>query len=309
MTKRSTSRPRARATSLIVERIFDASPETLWAYWTNPAKFATWFNPAPGMDLVVHEYDVRPGGRVRFDMPQPNGDRNPQEGVFHVLEPYREIVSGAPDKSFLIAVRFEPEGKRTRMTVTVTGIPSEAKAGATKGWNAGFDKLERALAGSGPGIGRTREIVITRIVGAPRERVWRAWTEPEQVRRWWGPRPFTSPYCRIDLRVGGTYLFCMRSPDGKDYWSTGTYREIVPPERIVYTDSFADEKGNVVPATHYGFGPEFPREMLVTVTFEDLGGRTRMTLRHSGFPAGKDRHLAGQGWSESFDKLEAYLVG
>ncbi len=151
------------------------------------------------------------------------------------------------------------------------------------------------------------DLVITRVLDAPRERVWKAWTDPEQVKRWWGPRPFTSPSCRIDLRVGGTYLFCMRAPDGKDYWSTGTYREIVAPERLVYTDSFADEKGNVVPASHYGFPADFPREFVVTVTLEAVGGRTRMTLRHAGMPPGEHGRMAEAGWSTSLDKLAEAL--
>jgi uncharacterized protein YndB with AHSA1/START domain len=92
------------------------------------------------------------------------------------------------------------------------------------------------------------ELIITRVFDAPRELVWKAWTEPERVKQWWGPRGFTSPFCKIDLRVGGSYLFSMRSPDGQDFWSTGVYREIIPQERIVATGSFADEKGNVVPA-------------------------------------------------------------
>ena len=126
--------------------------------------------------------------------------------------------------------------------------------------------------------------------------------------KWWGPKGFTTPVCKIDFRVGGVFLNCMRSPDGKDYWSTGVYREIVPLERVVCTDSFADEKGNVVPATHYGMGADVPLEMLVTVTFEDLGGKTRMTLRHEGLPAGEMSDGAGQGWGESFDKLAEYLA-
>jgi len=96
------------------------------------------------------------------------------------------------------------------------------------------------------------ELIITRVFDAPSELVWKAWTEPERVKQWWGPRGFTSPFCKIDLRVGGSYLVSMRAPDGQDFWSTGVYREIVPQERIVATDSFADEKGNVVPASHYG---------------------------------------------------------
>ncbi len=95
----------------------------------------------------------------------------------------------------------------------------------------------------------------------------------------------------------------MRSPDGKDYWSTGVYREIVPLQRIVATDSFADEKGNVVPATHYGMGPDLPLEFLVTVTFEEYQGKTGLTLTHKGFPSGRDSEMASQGWNESFDEL------
>jgi len=151
------------------------------------------------------------------------------------------------------------------------------------------------------------ELVITRIFDAPRELVWKVWTEPERVKRWWGPQGFTAPFCRIDLRVGGTYLYCMQSPEGRDYWSTGVFREIVPPEQIVCTDSFADEKGNVVPASHYGMSGDMPLEMVVTVTFEEQGGRTKLTLRHAGFPSGEMRDLAKAGWDTSFDKLSESL--
>jgi uncharacterized protein YndB with AHSA1/START domain/predicted SnoaL-like aldol condensation-catalyzing enzyme len=164
-------------------------------------------------------------------------------------------------------------------------------------------------------IGETRstqrparsELVITRIFDAPRELVWKAWTDPEHIQRWWGPKDFTAPACKMDFRVGGKYLFCMRSPAGRDYWSTGVYREIIPFERIVCTDSFADAEGNIVPATYYDMSPDFPLEMLVTVTFEDHEGKTKMTLKHSGLPAGEMSEQTGTGWNESFDKLAESL--
>jgi len=152
-------------------------------------------------------------------------------------------------------------------------------------------------------VAPSREITITRVFDAPRELIWKAWTEPEEFMRWWGPKGFTSPACKIDLRVGGVYLACMRSPEGQDFWSTGTYREIVVPERIVYTDSFADAEGNVVPATHYGMGADIPLELLVTVTLEPYEGKTKLTLRHAGLPAGEMSDLTSAGWNESFDKL------
>jgi uncharacterized protein YndB with AHSA1/START domain len=151
-------------------------------------------------------------------------------------------------------------------------------------------------------------LVITRVFDAPRELVFKAWSEPERMMRWWGPKGFTTPVCKIDFRVGGKFLNCMRSPDGKDYWSTGVYREIIEPERIVCTDSFADAEGNVVPASHYGMTGDVPMEMLITVTFEDQDGKTKLTLRHAGLPGGEHSDGANQGWSESFDKLAEYVV-
>jgi uncharacterized protein YndB with AHSA1/START domain len=157
-----------------------------------------------------------------------------------------------------------------------------------------------------------RELVITRVFDAPRDLVWKAWTDPERVMRWWGPKDFTAPVSKIDLRVEGKYINCMRGagPDGvvRDFWSTGVYREIVPQKRLVCTDSFADENGNVVPASHYGMEGDWPLELLITVTFEETGGKTKMTLLHEGMPAGQMRDLAGAGWNESFDKLADYLA-
>ena len=97
----------------------------------------------------------------------------------------------------------------------------------------------------------------------------------------------------------------MRSPEGRDFWTTGVYREIVPLERLVYTDAFADADGNVVPASRYGMAGDWPSETVVTVTFEELAGKTTLTLRHVGIPSGEMSDMTGAGWSESFDKLAA----
>lgn len=153
------------------------------------------------------------------------------------------------------------------------------------------------------------EVTITHIFNAPRELVWKAWTDPETFKRWWGPEGFTAPVAKIDLRVGGKFLGSMKSPEGQEFWSTGTYREIKAPERLVVTDSFADEHGNVVSASHYGMEGEFPLEMLVTVTLEEHDGKTRLTLKHAGVGAipDADRNGMEQGWSQSFDKLDKVL--
>ncbi len=155
-----------------------------------------------------------------------------------------------------------------------------------------------------------KELVITRTFAAPRKLVWKAWTEPDRVMGWWGPKVFTAPVIKIDLRVGGKYLFCMRGPEGKDYWSTGTYLEVVTPERLVVTDSFADDKGNIVPATYYGMSAGFPLESRVTVTFEAQGSKTQFTMKYDDVSLIPEEHLKGmvQGWNESLDKLADYLA-
>lgn len=154
-----------------------------------------------------------------------------------------------------------------------------------------------------------RGLLVERTFDAPRELVWRAWTEPEHFRRWYGPQGFTSTTCEIDFRVGGRHLFGLRSPDGWGYWTTGVYREIVPLERFVTTDSMADEQGNVVPAAHYGMGDDVPLETVVTVTFEDLGdGKTRLTLRQDGWSDPGMAAGANAGWNQALDKLAMVLA-
>lgn len=153
-----------------------------------------------------------------------------------------------------------------------------------------------------------RELVIVRIFDAPRELFWKYWTEPEYFKRWWGPEGFTTPVSKIDFRVGGAYRNCMRSPDGENYWSTGVYREIIEPEKIVYTDSFSDSEGNLVPASYYEMSGDWPLELLVTVRLEEQeGNKTKLTLKHAGFPTGEDRDLTEAGWNESLDKLSEDL--
>jgi uncharacterized protein YndB with AHSA1/START domain len=156
----------------------------------------------------------------------------------------------------------------------------------------------------------SEDLVITRFFEAPRERVFKSWTQCDRLMRWWGPKGFTSPSCNIDFHVGGEYFSSMRSPEGQEFWSKGEFREIVAPERLVMTDSFADEKGNIVPASYYGMSGDWPLEMLISVTLEEQDGRTKLTLKHSGIDRinATDRDNMQQGWSESFDKLAESLA-
>lgn len=154
-----------------------------------------------------------------------------------------------------------------------------------------------------------QRVVVERVIEAPREVVWRAFTEPAHFMRWYGPRGVAMSACEIDLRVGGRHLFGLRLPDGRDYWTSGVYLEIMPPERFVSTDSMADEHGNAVTAAHYGMGGDMPIETTVTVSLEDLGdGRTGLTLSQAGWPDEDMAAGAGGGWDQAFDKLAELLA-
>lgn len=157
----------------------------------------------------------------------------------------------------------------------------------------------------------TKTLHITRILNAPRERVWQAWTEPEHLKKWWGPKDFTAPHIENDLRTGGKFLYAMHGPAGsefdKDMYSGGEYLEVIPMEKIVATDNFTDEHGNIMSPEEYGMPGEWPEQMKVTVTFEDAGeGKTKLTIVHEGHPA-DFAGMAEQGWGESLDKFEAVL--
>ncbi len=159
-------------------------------------------------------------------------------------------------------------------------------------------------------VNETERLVITRVFDAPRELVWKAWTDPKYVMQWWGPKGFTSPFCEMDFRVGGKFRCCMRTPDGQDFWNAGEYHEIVPHEKIVSSMYFSDSKGNKVDPEHYGIEHEAIEGAHDTVLFEDLGnGRTKLTFignetMQQGIESGQL-----EGWKQVLDKLAAVIEG
>lgn len=148
-------------------------------------------------------------------------------------------------------------------------------------------------------------VVIERTFDAGVDIIWKMWTEPEHFQKWYGPQGFTVPVANMDLRVGGKRLVCMASPDGSmKMWTVGEYTEISPTSRLSYTESPADENGNVVSPSAMGMPEGYPTTTEVTVLLEDLGGRTKMVMTHAGMPADSG---AGGGWNQAFDKLAAHI--
>jgi len=152
---------------------------------------------------------------------------------------------------------------------------------------------------------REKQLVVSRSYAASLEKLWRAWTEPEHFIKWYGPKGFTIPRCEIDLRVGGRHLWSMKSADGRQMYYAGVYKEIVPMERIVYTDGFSDSEGNEISPAEMGMPADSPSSMDVTVSFTHEGGKTTVTVSHVG--GGKGDHAA-MGWEQAFDKLGSFLA-
>lgn len=154
-------------------------------------------------------------------------------------------------------------------------------------------------------ISKEDAVVIERTFNAAVDLIWQLWTDPDHFKQWYGPKGFTVPVANMDLRIGGQRLICMASPDGRrKMWTTGEFMEIVPRERLVYTESPADENGNVVSPSAMGIPDGYPTKTEVTVLLEDLGGRTKMVLTHAGVPASSG---ADAGWEQAFDKLADYI--
>lgn len=159
----------------------------------------------------------------------------------------------------------------------------------------------------------TEPFVISRVFDAPRDKVWKAWTEAERLKKWWGPAGFKVHTCKVDLRPGGVFLYGMTAPDGSDMWGKFTYREITAPKKLVFIVSFSDAKGGV---TRHPWSPGWPLEILSTVSFEEQGARTQVSVQwvpadsatqeeRKTFYDGRDSMK--QGWGGTLGQLADHL--
>ena len=151
-----------------------------------------------------------------------------------------------------------------------------------------------------------KDLVITRVFEAPVDRVWKAWSDGNDVMRWWGPRVFTSPMARMDFREGGSSLVCMRSPDGHDMYNTWTYKKIVPNERIEFVLDWADKDGKRVDPASMGLPANMPRDVRHVITFKSIAAnKTEMTITEFGYTSQEQYDLSKAGLEECLDKLAA----
>ena len=176
------------------------------------------------------------------------------------------------------------------------------RSGMAIGANEAWDMLDELLERMGAEQKREgkQELVLTRVLDAPRNLVWKAWTDPKHLVQWWGPKGFTNPVCEVDVRPGGIILIHMRAPDGKVYPMKGEFTEVVVPERLAFLSGAMDEKGNLL------------FEVLNIVTFTEQAGKTKLTMhaRVVNATAAAAPYLAGMeiGWTQSLERLEAFVT-
>lgn len=155
------------------------------------------------------------------------------------------------------------------------------------------------------------DLVVKRIIDAPLELVWKAWTEPEHVMKWWGPKHYTCPYCKIDLREGGKFVFAMRAPaeqGGQETYTAGVYKKIIPMQYLEFIQGMSDREGNPIDPALVGMPPDFPEEIRTSIVFKARGELTELIITEYDWPMSQMYIYSLAGLHQTIDKLEASLA-
>ena len=293
---------------VVVTRVLDAPREIVFDMWTDPKHLAQWWGPN-GFTNTIHEMDARPGGVWRLVMHGPDGrDYHTKIVYLEITRPDRLVYRHDPEEACepvncQVTVTFAEEGRRTRITIQML-FPTAAardhdveKRGVVEGGNQTLARLAEHLAQQVAKLSQGDPgLLIKRVFDAPRKLVYEAWTKPEHLERWQGaPEGFTVTSQQVDLRPGGAFRICMRSPEGVDHWLQGVYREVAEPERLVFTHAWLGADGKPGPET------------LVFITFSEIAGKTELTLRQNGFKSIGVRDGHQGGWSSTLDRFNAYI--
>lgn len=262
---------------LTFTRVFDAPRDLVFKVWTDAKHLSQWWGPRNFTNPVC-EADSRPGGAIHIDMRGPDGTVYPMGGRFLEIDAPERLVfettaindaTGTPQLKNLNTVTFAEDNGKTVITLHVVVLRAENEAkealkGMEQGWSQSLERLQVLLqnfVGDIPANDTAdREITATRIFHAPRELVFKLWTDPEHIGKWWGPKGFTNTIFEMDVRAGGHWRHVMHGPDGVDYKNETVYLEVVQPERLVY---------------EHLSGPAF----VATVLFDDLGDKTRVSVQ------------------------------
>ena len=307
----------AAAREIVLTRVFDAPRERVFDAWTDAKHLEQWWGPN-GFGTTTRTFDLRVGGEWRLVMHGPDGRDYANRIVFTTIArpqclAYRHEGDGGV--TFFSTVTFDEEGAGTKLTLRMRFSSAEEcaaveqKYGAREGGRQTLLRLGEFLAQKAP----AREFVLSRTFDAPRSLVFRAWTEADRLAKWFGPKGFTLLSCALDLRPGGVFHYGMKAPQGGEMWGKWVFREVVPPERLVFVTSFSDAECGT---GRHPLSAEWPLEVLSVVTFTEHAGKTTITL--SGVPINAteaerktfDAAHEGMrgGWGGTLDQLAEFLV-
>jgi uncharacterized protein YndB with AHSA1/START domain len=309
---------------IVATRVVDAPRETVWKVWTDPKHLTQWWGPQ-GFSTTTHEMQVKAGGEWRFIMHGPDGRNYPNRIVYsEVVKPERLVYKHVPEKDgeqvrFEVTVNFADEGAKTRIHFRMLFPTGEERDRivkahhAVEGLTQTLARLADHLSAGAAAESNPTEFVITREFNAPRELVFKAWTEAERLARWWGPKGCAIEVRALEVRPGGVFHYVMRLPNGQAMWGKFVYREVASPERMVFVSSFSDESGAT---TRSPYHESWPLEVLNAMTLAERDGKTTLTLRGGPINSTEQERKVFQSFHESmqkgfggtFDQLEEYLA-
>jgi uncharacterized protein YndB with AHSA1/START domain len=281
---------------LVINRLLNAPIELVWETWTNPDHIKNWWGPN-GFTNTIFTMDVKPGGVWEFVMHGPDGKDYRNKSIYKEIVKHRKIVFDHVNPNFTATITFEARDGKTFLNWQMLFDTAEEFNTVVKVFKAdegikqNVAKLEVYLTSAAV----TKELTLTRIIDAPRELVFKAWTDAEQLTKWWGPAGYTNPVCEIDPKIGGAIYIEMKAPDGTVYPMNGNFTELIVPERLAFICGPLNKDGS------------HPFEVLNTITFLEQNGKTALTVtaKVSKVTPEAAPYLAGmnEGWSQSLDRL------
>ena len=304
-----------------------AAPRALvFAAFTETGHLERWWGPH-GFKTRVAALELKPGGAYDMIMRGPDGRDYPMAARIEEIAPPEKLSfrftadgpSGQRALEGLTSISLSEKDGETELVLVARakGLIPEAAfmlAGMQEGWSQSLDRLAALVQSGAPAEldPALPTFTISRLLDAPRELVFKVYSEAEHLARWWGPAGFAWKKGDLDFRPGGSFHYCMAPPVGPDMWGKFLYRAIVPPEKIVFLNSFSDPEGGI---TRHPLAPTWPLQMLTAVMFEDEGGKTRLTIHCQPFEASAVEaatFAAGfasmnGGFSGTLDQLQAYI--
>ncbi len=320
----TTPKPSPENTSgreIVMTRVLHAPRELVWQAWTDPRHVVNWWGPR-GFTTTIKKMDFRVGGQWEHVMHGPDGANYPNKSTFKDIVPFERITylhgggrEDGPGASFTATWTFETvDGNKTRLTGRLVFPSAEARDfvvrefGAIEGGKQTLERASEYVAGM-----QNKPFVISREYNVSRALMWKVWTEHEHFAQWFGPKGVKVTFAKFDLRPGGMNHYSMTMPDGKQLWGKAVYREVVPPEKLVWINSFSDKDAGLT--RHPLSKDRWPLQMLTVITFAENAGKTTVTVNWLPYESDDDErqvfdnNLANMnaGWGGTLEQLGAYL--